>query len=190
MTFVMKIKHDDDDSISFIEVVEQIVVGLLHRDSPPCLVLIKIDNWFGSNWLSFSGKALGAMGVWRVWNHTPTVPPFVPSRVIRERHFLAPTYNETAGKKPLHKQIPANAALTRRMSEAAPDSTVVWYSGKTKASGRGSVMAYVPQENFYWSWYSAWDSRGSWRIVEAIDIKQQELLDLMEPAAPSSSVTA
>lgn len=187
MMFVMKIKHDDDDATNFIDVVERIVAGLLHRDMPPNLVLVKIDNWFGSNWLSFSGKALGAVGV---WNPILTVPPFVPSRVIRESHFLAPDYIEAMRNKPLHKKIPADAALTRRISEAAPGSTGVWYWGNSKATGRGSVMAYVPQEKTYWSWYSAWDSQESWHIVQAINIKRKELLDLMEPAAPISSSIA
>ena len=44
--------------------VERAVNGVFRRHSPETGVLVKINNWFGSNWLGFSGKALGAVGVW------------------------------------------------------------------------------------------------------------------------------
>src|ERR1035441_403754 len=64
----MKITPEIDDSPDFVRQVEQVVNGVICLHAPETLVLIKIDNYFGSKWLGFSGKALGALGVW----HNPS----------------------------------------------------------------------------------------------------------------------
>ena len=60
-----------DDAPDFIGHVEQVVNGVVRRHLPETLVLIKINNWFGSKWLGFSGKALGALGVWNKPRNEP-----------------------------------------------------------------------------------------------------------------------
>ena len=53
----------------------------------PCRALhvVEVDRYFSVKWLHFSGKALGALGISKM---TTTIPPFIPSRVLRERRFL------------------------------------------------------------------------------------------------------
>ena len=96
----MKMTPEFDDAPDFIGHVEQVVNGVVRRHLPETLVLIKINNWFGSKWLGFSGKALGALGVWNKPRNEPAdnirIPPFVPSRVVSQRSFAAPTYEEVA----------------------------------------------------------------------------------------------
>jgi hypothetical protein len=75
--------------------------------------------------------------------------------------------------------------MTRRVSDIAPATTLVWYSGDSQKSGQGSVMAYVPEGDSYWSWYAAWANRDVWHLVKAIGIKPQDLLDLIEPRTPN-----
>jgi hypothetical protein len=115
----MKMTREFDDAPDFIRHVEQVVNGVVRRHSPETLVLIKINNWFGSNWLGFSGTALGALGVWNKPRNEPSdnirIAPFVPSRVVSQRSFAAPTYEEVANGKPIHTQIPSNRALLRRL---------------------------------------------------------------------------
>jgi hypothetical protein len=65
----MKIMPAFDDAPDFVKQVEQVVNGIIHRHSPEIVVLPKIDNWFGSNWLGFSGKLLGAL----VFGANPTI---------------------------------------------------------------------------------------------------------------------
>lgn len=74
----MQIIPEQDDAHDFVALVEQSVNGILRQNAPLSLVLIKVDNWFGPMWLGFSGKILGAIGVWQP---KLTIPPFVPNRI-------------------------------------------------------------------------------------------------------------
>jgi hypothetical protein len=99
----MKIALGQDDSPDFIDIVEGLVNGLLIGDAPPSLMLIKIDNWFGSKWLGFSGKILGALGVSM---GKLTIPPFVPNHVLSERKVIGPPYSEAKHDSPIHISVP------------------------------------------------------------------------------------
>lgn len=180
----MKMTPEFDDAPDFIGHVEQVVNGVVRRHLPETLVLIKVNNWFGSNWLGFSGKALGALGVWNKPRNKPAddirIPPFVPSRVVWQRSFAAPTYEEVSNGKPIHSKMPSNRALLRKAATAAPGAALVWYSGNSKTAGRGAVMVYVPVSDSYWPWYAALETGDSWRITETWDIKREDLSKLME----------
>src|SRR5580692_2534508 len=120
----MKIRPEIDDAPDFVRLIEQVANGVIRRHSPETLVLIKIDNYFSSKWLGFSGKTLGALGVW----HNPSyhsandvrIPPFVPNRVVSQRRFSSPDYEEIDGGKSIHKRIPSSMALHRRAATAVP----------------------------------------------------------------------
>jgi hypothetical protein len=62
----MRILPQIDDAPEFIGTVEQV--------------------WFGSKWLGFSGKALGALAIWnKPYNRPATdirIPPFVPHKIV------------------------------------------------------------------------------------------------------------
>jgi len=115
----MKIMPAFDDAPDFVKQVEQVVNGIIHRHSPEIVVLLKIDNWFGSNWLGFSGKLLGALGIWsEPYNQSADnirIPPFVPSRVVSQRRFVGPSYEEIDGGKPIHERIASRFALRRKL---------------------------------------------------------------------------
>src|SRR6266481_4805030 len=85
----MKIILESDDAADFIRHVEHAVNGVFRRHSPETGVLVKINNWFGSNWLGFSGKTLGALGDWYKPHNQPLdnirIPPVVPARVVLQR---------------------------------------------------------------------------------------------------------
>jgi hypothetical protein len=124
----MRISPDIDDSLEFIALVEQLCLGVVFRFNPKQFVVIKIDNWFGSKWLGFSGKVLGAMGSWnKPQDHPATeirIPPFVPNRVVSERWFSAPSYDEVPSDKSIHKQMPSSEALGRKAVIQAPETAL------------------------------------------------------------------
>jgi hypothetical protein len=183
----MRITREQDDALDFVSAVERLADGLLRRDKPQSIVVTKIDNWFGSRWFAFSGKVMGAFGLQS--RHTLTVPPFVPNRVVCQRRFAAPLYDEVDGGKPLHLQIPSSVAMTRKVADIAPGAILLWYSGRSESSGRGSIMAYGPaEEGAYWSWYAGWASGKPWKVVETIGVKPQDLLLLMDPASTVSGM--
>ena len=180
----MKIMPAFDDAPDFVKQVEQVVNGIIHRHSPEIVVLLKIDNWFGSNWLGFSGKLLGALGIWsEPYNQSADnirIPPFVPSRVVSQRRFVGPSYEEIDGGKPIHERIASRFALRRKAATTAPKATLFWYSGNSKTAGRGALVAYVATAGGYWSCYAALEAAQPWRVTETWDIKREDLWSLME----------
>jgi hypothetical protein len=188
----MKVTFEIDGAPDFVRQVEQVANGVIRRHAPETLVLIKIDNYFGSKWLGFSGKALGLLGVWHNPDYHPAnnirIPPFVPNRVVSQRRFAGPAYEEIDGGKPVHKQIPGGVALNRKAATAVPSSVLVWYSGESKATGRGALMAYVPVGGSYWPWYAALETGEPWCVTETLGIKREDLASLIEQGSGASQV--
>jgi hypothetical protein len=86
---------------------------------PRAICLVRVDDWIDSKWLEFSGKAVGAVGV---WNAQLTVPPFHPNRVYSEQYFArtsASEYAETDGVT-LHRAMPSSTNVTRHLDAVAP----------------------------------------------------------------------
>jgi hypothetical protein len=185
----MKIEAQFDDEPEFIRQVELAVNGALHRYPPESFVLIKIDNWFGSRWLGFSGKALGALGLtikpsYRNHKHL-MIPPFVPERVLSQRRFIAPAFEEIDAGKPVHIHVPSRIALRRKVAVEEPNTALAWYSGKTKENGRGSLMVYLLVGDAYWAWFVELERKEPWRITEAREIKPDDFTRLMEEGTGS-----
>jgi len=168
----MTISLAPDDAPAFIEEVRTLVAGLLRTYAPPSLLVVKIDNFFGRRWLRFSGKLLGAVGMWK---KDLTVPPFVPNRVVSQKAFVGPNYDEASFAKPIHIKAESKDALRRYVADVAPGALIVWYSGNSSGSGQGALMAYVPTADDYWPIYVRWENRDLWRVVEALEITAQEV---------------
>jgi len=180
----MKITPEFDDAADFVTKVQQAVNGIIRRHAPETIFLMKIDNFFGSKWLGFSGKFMGALGFWIKPYNKPAddirIPPFVPNRVVSQRRFAAPSYHEIDCGEPIHKRIPSRLALRRKAAAVEPRAALLWYSGDSKATGRGSVMAYVSVGDSYWPWYAALEAGETWRVIETWDIKREDLSSLLE----------
>jgi hypothetical protein len=139
------ISTQQGDSVEFIEKARAIAIGIARDFEPARLYVIRIDNWFGPRWMLFAGKFTAgkhaAIGVHKTRLH---VPPFVPHRVVAERVFVGPGYEETVSMPPLHIECPSKLALTRRITDIDEDAAFVWFSGESEAQKRGSVMVYLP----------------------------------------------
>ena len=182
----MRIEPGPTDAIEFVTVVNQVVDGLLHRHAPESLIVVQIDNWFGQKWLGFSGVPMLGLAV---WFRKLRIPPFVPNRVVSQRKFQAPFYLEIDPGKPLHLSVSGKSALGRIASEVAPDATLFWYSANSKASGRGSLMVYIPEGGSYHSWYAQWQNANSWHVVQTDGIKLPDLMKLMEPVPAGAALS-
>ena len=133
------------DSGEFIEKVRALAIGVARDYEPARLYVIRIDNWFGPKWMHFAGKFTAgkhfAVGAHKSRLH---VPPFVPHRVVAERVFVGPAYEETIVAAPLHIECVSKEALTRRIEDIDKDAAFVWFSGASEAQKRGAVMVYLP----------------------------------------------
>jgi TPR repeat protein len=133
------------DSAEFMKKVQAIVVGAARDYEPARLYVIRIDNWFGPKWMHFAGKLSTGKhfyaGIHKVTLH---VPPFVPHRVVAERVFAGPNYDEPVARPQLHIECASMLALTRRIADVDKEAAFVWFSGGSEAQKRGSIMVYLP----------------------------------------------
>jgi hypothetical protein len=126
--------------------------------APRTLVLIAVDHWFGSRWLNFSGKILGIAGV---HSYPPSIPPFVPARIVSQRRFASPNYVETDAGRPLHIEVSSSEALRRKLATIEPDTAVIWYSADSYQTGQMSLMTYAPVNGEYLNWYASFQRHGN-----------------------------
>jgi hypothetical protein len=133
------------DSTEFMEKVRALAIGVAYDREPARLYVIRIDNWFGPKWMHFAGKFTAgkglAIGVHKRRLH---VPPFVPNRVVAERVFVEPDFEEVVVTPPLHIECPSKQALLRQIADIDKNAAFLWFSGESEAQKRGSVMVYLP----------------------------------------------
>jgi hypothetical protein len=153
-------------------------VATLH--GPAELIIVKIDNWFGHKWLKFSGKVMGAFGMWK---HELTVPPFVPNRVVWERHFELASSSERKDRAPLHASRPASEAELLKLSNVAPDAAIVWFSARSGTNDRGSIMCCIVSSKEQWAWYAGWSRSDSFNSAALKGISGTEFFVLLNPAS-------
>jgi len=133
------------DSAEFMKKVQALVVGVAREYEPARLHVVRIDNWFGPRWMHFAGKLSTGKhfyaGIHKTILH---VPPFVPHRVVAERVFAGPNYDETVARPPLHIECASMQALSRRIADVDKEAAFVWFSGQSEVQKRGSIMVYLP----------------------------------------------
>jgi len=164
------------DDVHFLIEADRIVRGVVAMHSPPRILVFRIDNWFGEKWLRFSGKALGALGVWD--NTHTVVPPFVQNRITAQSLFEQTVGNQYsyAGAGPqIHHDGPSSHNLTNRAKRRAPDTALFWFSGNSKLNGRGSIMGYTPTPKQYWGWYLEFSRSPDWKISKQVDFHETEI---------------
>ncbi|MGA2851794.1 MAG: hypothetical protein ABSE46_22555 [Terracidiphilus sp.] len=135
----------EGDSAEFVEKARGIAIGVARDYVPARLYVVRIDNWFGPRWMHFAGKfTVGKGAAIGVHKSRLRVPPFVPHRVVAERVFVGPDFEETVAAEPLHIECPSMKALERRIADIDKEAAFLWFSGASEAQGRGSVMVYLP----------------------------------------------
>ncbi len=153
------LKKQSDDDERFISRVEEAIEKIVLKNKPQSIYLIKIDNWFDSKWLKFSGKSLGAFGV---FNDELAVPPFVTNRVVYEKLFSLETENKeykiSPKRKDIHISQDSESNLHRKIKTLFPNSAFLWFSGNTIKNKRGTVMSYFPFEDEYISMHIEFES--------------------------------
>jgi hypothetical protein len=157
---------DTNDDPEFMGLVSDIITGAVLTQQPDDALVFKIDSWFSHKWLGFSGKTLGALGVWA---KPLTVPPFVANRIVGQWHFRRD--GATGGYRPdgagpdIHHRGWAAQNLQRRVRSIVPSSALFWFSGSTLAAGRGSLMAYIPGEKDHRPWFMAFTRSSGWKVT-------------------------
>jgi hypothetical protein len=170
---MIQLAHGSSDDAGFIHLVTRTAEIVVKRYPPSALYVLRINNWFDAKWVGFSGKVLGAVPFWQ---RDVTLPPFVPNRVESQQYW-----EHDSGKfisidaiKPLHRRQPSNSNLQRRLADVAPGASFIWYSGKTAANSRGSMMVYIADRDSYWTWYAGLKKADEWRPILLKGIAEAE----------------
>lgn len=177
------------DAPEFIALVEQIIRGAVTVHRPAETLLFRIDNWFDHKWLGFSGKTLGAVGV---WSRKATPPPFVANRLVGSWEYVRDAgddYVESTKTTAVHFSGRSDANLSRRLAAIAPNSALFWFSSESERAGKGSLMGYLPVEGEYWRWYVSFDLRDSWTISRRKEIHEYELRSFINVGAAGLAAT-
>jgi hypothetical protein len=213
--FVQDLASDCTDDSDFLAYVSRLISGTaeIHRFRE--VRVFKIDNWFDDWWLAFSGKSLGAVGVWQMQEFL-TIPPFVQNRIIDQGQYVR---DESSGQYAfigagtnIHHRGWSARNLQRRVTRIVPETALFWYSGSSATNGRGSLMGYLPLDQDVcgdhatsgphirrweeklaldcerWIWYLAIVREAGWKIARRRNIQAHEV-GMLERASERSIIT-
>ena len=172
----------DEDDPRFVTLANRLLDATITVSRPAEVYLIRIDRWFDAKWRNFSGKVLGALGV---WSRAITIPPFHPNRVLGETHFSAAPYSDgfaPTPAAPLHIAQASTQNLTRFISRVSPSAVFFWYSSSTLSLDRGSFMLYRTDQDDVFSWYASFHRTSEWRLDRHRGISPDEVQHLLQCA--------
>lgn len=161
-----KSEIDDIDFISKAQILANEVIKDLN---PNEVFLFKVDNWFDTKWLNFTGKILGALGTWN-YDDNSRIPPFSPNRIIEQGYYKLNelnTYEKEKSEIKIHKKQPAEDNLNRRIINVSKSAIFVWYSSNTIINGQGSLMIYPVENDKCQPFYVGLKKNKDWDIVNA-----------------------
>src|SRR5437899_2366418 len=119
------IEPETDDDTAFVTTINPILEQM-SEFQPEQVYVIKIDKWFDAKWAAFSGKALGALGVWK---GRLTLPPFHPHRVQWQHSLVRCANGYVPGDaKPLHIEQQSSHNLNRNFDAISSSGLLIWYS--------------------------------------------------------------
>lgn len=171
----IEILPDEKDDQNFIDSIQRIVNFGVRLTEPDDVFLIKVDHWFDFKWREFSHKIFGALGVWR----SPLrVPPFIPDRIVEERHFRKNGKNyEQKSPYKLHFYQTSSENALRKINRRS--AVYVWFSGDTINHSKGSLMVYTFGKDFQNSWYVSFTLKTDWQIYKTDNISKAEVKSMM-----------
>ncbi len=172
----------DNDDPQFIALANQLLEGTITSNRPAEVYLIRIDQWFDAKWLKFSGKVLGALGV---WCKSTTIPPFHPNRVLSETHLSATPDSDAFAPTPaapLHIAQASDQNLTRFICRVSQSAVFFWCSSSTLSLDRGSIMLYRTEQDEVFSWYASFHKTSEWKLDRHRGISPGEVQHLLQCA--------
>ena len=186
---------EPNDDPAFLACLDQIISGVIARSRPEEVYIIRIDNWFGHKWLTFSGigrvhfddsgllgrdVALGEFHADRV-----TFPPFNPKRVRSQVYFCSTTkgyYEEQAPARLIHrpKRQHSSQNLDHRVVDFSDAGVFIWFSSETAGNSRGSVMAYSVNGTDVSTWFASFSRDDKWRINRVKGISRNDVESMVQ----------
>lgn len=170
----------EDDDPNFLEIIEPAIANSIKSYEPTEVYLVKIDSWFDSKWLNFGGTVTGDLGA-----HTRSllIPEFHPNRVKGQKYFRKSEAGQSEYVEhdsiPIHIEKAQSNRFQRVLNRDHSSAVFVWYSGKTKSNGRGSLMVFWVKEEEVRGWYVAFKAEEKWVLGRTVGIPRETALKLL-----------
>lgn len=176
-------KHSFESS-DWETVSQTVVARTLAGSTSPNVIVVFISGWFDAKWHRFSGNSMGAVSTWR---QRLTVPPFHPSRVLKENHFHiqsgALPSQGSAPEKKLHGERSSESNSRMYLDMLHPDSHIFWLSSPSEE--RFTVMHYHVCEHSAYGWYLGFERTDTWRVRRHRGLSTIEIANLLPENAAS-----
>ena len=169
------------DDEGFIEIIQRFVNTCLRQNEPESFFIIKVDHWFDFKWKGFQGKMLGAVGSWN--SEQLRLPPFIPDRIITQSFYVkAKNGYQLSESELLHTYRSSGENITGygRIYGTGQPRLFFWFSGETKATQRGSLMAYFVDENKMRSIYVSFLRKTEWSVYKTNGLSRNEGIDMFQ----------
>ncbi len=192
METILPIPTLESDDPEFIEVLNNVISGLIELHAPERLFLIRVKNWFDTKWLNFSGRGrVHFPNSFPIFEHEtsldvfhqdqPVFPPFTPKRVLDEFHAIK---NEDGykfignAKFLVHPLVLTYSSdyLHRRVVDFAPSGVFLWYASNTAVTERASLMVYVSENRAVTTWFASFYKKdGRWEVYRTKNLKREHV---------------
>lgn len=185
----MKLNITPEDDPAFVQIVSRIIDSVIAERTLQIVAVIQIDNWFDHKWLHFTGKVLGALGVWK---DELTIPPFNPHRVKSQMvsRLTDRGIYESFEAPPLHIEQWSSDNLNRKLKNSTDSGVFVWWTSNTVTNGKGSVMVYTQKSDESSAWFVSFEREAEWKIRKTKDISVEEVRQFMKSVEQGTGVDA
>jgi len=183
------------DDPEFLEIVE-FFAWRVSNFKPDDLFVIRVDNWFDRKWLGFSGKTMSTLmfviadedpsipdprPVWKgPGGRAATLPPFVPNRIVRETHLKAADgwVSRTSQPERVHslEKTPSEANLDRAILGSFTNAWFIWFSSRSEANGRGTIMFYRVRDGSTGGFWSSYLRKDRWQVDRTVNFDREVLV--------------
>jgi hypothetical protein len=173
---MIELEVREGDSHEFLHLASRLIAGAaIASNLPPKdgLRVIQIDGFFGRKWLGFRRLRFRARCL-RVHNRSLKsdlgLPPFYFDRILSSLDFAR---NESglfvraypASSEPICV-VPGHVGGCETLSRGVH----AWYSGGSGISAKGAVMVYAVKDGPSAAWYTSWDNRPPWKLLQSVGI--------------------
>lgn len=155
----LRIAPAADDDPGYLACIENAASALVKRAAPEEIFLVRMDNWFGPDYLNYGVTPENPDGF--------RIPPFRKSHIVSELYFQKSEtgkYDTAKARFVLHPAVPEKTG-PRLVCDYAESTLFIWFASKSKIARRGSLMIYQVEEGQVTAWFALFSKNGAWRVA-------------------------
>jgi hypothetical protein len=177
------------DSHEFLHLASRMIAGAANASKLPLeygIWVARVDGFFGRTWLGFRGKLLGQVGVRnRSLKSDLAIPPFTSKRVLSVRYFSRGSGGDWMRRRPPFSRTLSVVSSKDNVSRKIHlPGLYAWYSTDSEDKSKGALMAYAIRDGSNAAWYTMWENRHPWKLVQHIGISPRTCRHFLNLGSP------